>query len=273
MSKLQAQWRRLYLPPSSLGHDLDVADTPPALIDANGQVRAMVLGVAPKAGWEAVAGLWQGVQDDLELPAPAVAVSGGEGYQVWFSLASPVPVAQAHAFLVSLRQRYLGSVAPRHLTLQPSVDTGSPGPAQHASLVPARQGDTDRWSAFVAPGLAGLFAEESWLAVPPNPDAQANLLAGLQSIKPADFQRVQHRLAFVATAVAHDPTPAPVNTVRAEASRPQDGPLAVYGELDPKGFLLAVMNDPAVALGFRLDAAKALLPYVEGPISPGTAGT
>lgn len=31
--------------------------------------------------------------------------------------------------------------------------------------------------------------------------------------------------------------------------------------MDPKGFLLEVMNDPAVELHLRIEAAKALLPY------------
>jgi len=31
--------------------------------------------------------------------------------------------------------------------------------------------------------------------------------------------------------------------------------------MDPKGFLLGVMNDPAVELHLRIEAAKALLPY------------
>ena len=33
---------------------------------------------------------------------------------------------------------------------------------------------------------------------------------------------------------------------------------------DPKGFLIAVMNDPHIGVRDRIEAAKALLPYFEG---------
>ena len=40
---------------------------------------------------------------------------------------------------------------------------------------------------------------------------------------------------------------------------------ALHGNsLDPKGFLLGVMNDKTVELHLRIEAAKALLPYFEG---------
>ncbi|NTV11175.1 MAG: terminase small subunit, partial [Zoogloea sp.] len=35
---------------------------------------------------------------------------------------------------------------------------------------------------------------------------------------------------------------------------------------DPKGFLLAVMNDPSAGAGLRIEAAKALLPYFHRPL-------
>jgi hypothetical protein len=40
-------------------------------------------------------------------------------------------------------------------------------------------------------------------------------------------------------------------------------------EQSPRGFLLAVMNDPAVDLSLRIAAAQALLPYCDGPARPG----
>ena len=40
--------------------------------------------------------------------------------------------------------------------------------------------------------------------------------------------------------------------------------MATRERLLPKAFLLAVVQDPAVALDLRIEAAKALLPYVEG---------
>jgi hypothetical protein len=114
--------------------------------------------------------VWRGVQTDLELPAPAIAVSGVDGYQLWFSLAEPVSVAQASAFLEALRGRYLSQVAPGRLAMRPAVDAASPDNIRHALLVPALQPATGQWSAFVAPDLAAIFAEEPWLDLPPNPD-------------------------------------------------------------------------------------------------------
>lgn len=263
MSKLHAQWRRLYLPVDPACDDLIGVNNLPALIDPQGQVRAMVLGVAQKAGWDAVARVWQGVQEDWELPAPAIAVDGVNGYQVWFSLLAPVPLAQAQCFLAALRLRYLSTVAPRYISVMPLADAGGAGQAGHTRLVPALQGDTGRWSAFVAPGLASLFAEEPWLDLAPNPDAQANLLAGVESIKPADFQRVQNQLNPLDEPVGAGDLPPATGATHGTGERAATEPVAAYGELDPRGFLRAVMNDPAVALPLRLEAAKALLPYLE----------
>ena len=102
MNRLQAEQRRLYLVP-------DTTNEGEALIDAQGQVRAMVVDVAQQAGWDAVAALCQGIQDELDLPTPAIAVSGGAGFQVWLSLAEPVSVLHAQAFLAALCQRFLST--------------------------------------------------------------------------------------------------------------------------------------------------------------------
>ena len=122
MNRLQAEFHRLYLPPSPDGRSHDFGE--PGLIGAEGRMRAMVLGLARPADWPELSALWRGVQADLELPAPAIAVNGVDGYQLWFSLSEPVPVAQAHAFLDALRQRYLGTIAPDRLAMRPSVMHG-----------------------------------------------------------------------------------------------------------------------------------------------------
>lgn len=263
VSKLQLQWRRLYLPLPAPGHGPDPAGVDASLIDADGQVRALVLGVAQQAGWNAVAGLWQGVQDDWAWPAPAIAVDGSSGYQVWFSLLAPVPVAQAQGFLACLCQRYLGTVVPRHLSPMPLAEARGDGRARHTCLVPALQAESGRWSAFVAPGLASMFAQEPWLDLAPSPDAQAGLLAGLVSIKPAEFERVLQQLSLQGPAADAGAETLPTAATQGADQRGVSEPVAAYGDLDPKGFLLAVMNDPAVALPLRLEAAKALLPYAD----------
>jgi hypothetical protein len=252
MNRLQTELLRLYLPHDPQSESRNTAGADLNLIDADGRVRTMVMQIAQQTGWGGVATLWQGVQDDLGLPAPAVAVSGIDGYQVWFSLAEPVPVAQALNFLESLRLRYLDAIAPRHLSMKPAADASAPWQAQHVRLVPALQIETGRWSAFVAPGLAGMFADEPWLDLAPNPDAQANQLSRLESIKPVNFRRAQNILRPAHTPATRDTGPPPDNSI------------ASGDDPDPKRFLLAVMNDPTIELRLRIEAAKALLPYFEG---------
>ena len=302
MNRLDTELQRLYLPhqPASAPRPANPAgsaqDASPALIDANGQVRALVLELASAAGWEAVAAIWQGLQNELELPAPAIAISG-TGYQVWLSLAEPVPVAQAREFLESLRRRWLAGIAPRHVQLLPGLPSDSayaadaadaadaPGssiPARHARLIPAQLDASGRWSAFISPHLAAMFADEPWLDMEPSPDAQADLLLSLKSMAPADFQRARQQLAPAEAAPAAVSSPAPAAMPDQGASackrpgaenRPATGASAASGqqqqqqraasaaEQDPRRFLLAVMNDPTVEMGLRIEAAKALLPY------------
>jgi hypothetical protein len=239
MNRLQAEQRRLYLT-----QDATLEDS--GLIDGLGQVRALVVNVAQPAGWDAVAALCQGIQDELDLPTPAIAVSGGAGFQVWLSLAEPVLVLHAQAFLTALCQRFLSTVPARHVQCLPVAEPSAALPARHASLVPALQGATGRWSAFVAPGLASMFADEPWLDVQPGIDAQAQLLCRLESISVADFARVKKELGLLDGKAAPGGglgTAVPAST-----------------ETDPRRFLLTVMNDPAVEMRLRIEAAKALLP-------------
>lgn len=207
--------------------------------EPHGTVRALVLELGQPADWSALSAAWRGVQSDLELPAPAIAVNGVDGHQLWFALAEPVPVAQAHAFLEALRVRYLGAVAPKRIRLLSGVDAFQPIPAlQH----------NGHWSAYVAPDLAAIFSDEPWLDLPPSPEAQAKVLSSMECIKPgalvAALEQLQpahpvsHAAAVSAGAMA---SPAPHSSARE--------------------FLLSVMNDTSVALPLRIDAAKALLPY------------
>ncbi len=233
MNPLQTELQRLYLAPEGL-------------------VRALVLELARPADWGLLSPVWRGLQTDLALPAPAVIVSGVDGYQLWLSLAEPVPLAEAATFLEALRRHYLAEVAPQRIRLTPALAAPA---SQPALPVPSQQLATGYWSAFVAPDLAPIFADEPWLDQPPSPEAQASVLAGLQSIKAAAFAAALARLRPVA------PTkrpPEPSSSVTSCA------PLASSERLSPKAFLLAVVQDPAVALDLRIEAAKALLPYVEG---------
>ena len=230
MTTLQAELRRLYLVDDTNSPDPD--GDAPRLMTADGRVRAMVLELARPADWNVLATVWQGVQADLALPAPAIAVSGVDGYQLWFSLAEPVSVPLAQAFLESLRVRYLGEIAPARIGLMPST-------TRHAHMVPAMQPDTGLWSAFVAPDLAPIFSDEPWLDVCPSSEAQAKVLSRLVCIKPAAFQAV----------------------LEAQGTHPVAAPASQAKGLRPQQFLHDIMNDPAVALNLRIEAAKALLPH------------
>lgn len=233
MNRLQSEWHRLFLPSSAEGAD--------ALIDAQGQVRALVLELARPADWVAISAVWRGVQADFDWPAPAIAVSGSDGFQLWFSLVLPVAVPRAHAVLEGLRQRYLPGINLNRVGLMPTADAG-----RHAMPVPQQQGPDDNWSAFVAPDLAPVFADTPWLDIEPGVEGQAELLRGLQSIKPGPFDAASEQLV---RAPVSDPLP----VARAGESEP--------AHTDPQRFLLQVMNDPAVALALRIEAAKALLPH------------
>lgn len=243
MNRLQSELSRLYLPNPAA--DLDADSTAPDLVDAQGRVRAMVVELARPASWELLSKLWRGVQSELELPAPAIAVSGSDGFQLWFSLAEPLPAAQAHHFLQLLRARFLAEVALARLSLWPTAEAGAPHAVRHARWVPQEQAGSGHWSAFVAPDLAPVFAETPWLDTPPGHDGQADVLARLGCIKRTTFEAALERL-----------TPSAPAVLGADAGA---APAASDESLQARRFLLRVMNDDTVALALRIEAAKALL--------------
>ena len=245
--RLVAELRRLYV----RSHTAEADPLPHALasgetlrlspLTADGRVAWMVVGVEGEGAWEAVAALYEGVLDDLALPSPAMAVSGAAGYRLWFPLAEPIPVAQAEAFLLGLADRYLATLPPARRVLCPL------GEVRDVPLVPAPHPVTGKWSAFIDPGLGGMLADEPWLDMAPNPEKQADILAGFELIKPAAFAQALDRLG--PPREASPPMPG--------ASLPQ--PVAGDTADEARRFLLAVMNDPAVDMALRIEAAKALL--------------
>lgn len=243
MNRLEAEFQRLYLP---------VAPEHLAPTGLGTHVRVMVLDVAGPSAWDALVKVWQGVQADLQLPAPGIAVNGSDGYQLWFSLAEPVPAADAMFLLNALVRRYLADVAQERIRRSPSDPESSA--RQLLASVPPIQRATDRWSAFVTPDLAAVFGDEPWLDLPPSADAQADVLSRLQNTSPADWKQAVSRLrrADQPSSNATHAAPAP----------------ATASHQDPRRFLLAVMNDPAIELHLRIEAAKALLPYTEGRPNP-----
>ncbi|MCC2676984.1 MAG: hypothetical protein K0R58_3931 [Ramlibacter sp.] len=212
MNRLQVELQRLY----------GSADAPD---------RAAVLELAGAGGWAELAKVWQGVQADLDLPAPGIAVNGSDAYQLWFSFDEAPDDAQTGRFLSALRARYLRDVpaARVRLVLRP------------ATTLPM-QTDTDRWSAFVTPDLAALFDQGPWLDMPPGTEAQAELLSRLRGIRRDGLERALQRLEAAEQVAA---------TTTLEAAGGE--------EEDPRRFLLRVMNDPGVDMGLRIEAARALL--------------
>jgi len=216
MSRLTSELHRLY--------HTDSPDHP----------RALRLEVAAPADWTALGAVWRGVQADLGLPAPAIAVSGTDGLQLWFSLAQPVAPAQARQFLAGLRARYLPELPASRLRLQAE---------RLVPAVPAQDAASGNWSAFVAPDLAPVFVDTPWLDIEPGAEGQADLLARLSSITPAAFNAALQALRPAAEA---SPPPQPAAAARA-------------GHVDPRQFLQQVLDDEAAPLALRVEAAKALL--------------
>lgn len=270
MTRLQSELQRLFLPPGSAP---DAVPDLSGLPDADAPVRLLLLELARPADWTLLSRLWQGVQVDLGLPAPAIAVSGSDGFQLWFSLAQAVPRSQALDFLAALRRRYWPEVAERRLRQWPVP--AQQGVAAAEPAWPGRQVQPDQWSAFVSPDLAPVFAETPWLDIEPVEEGQAQLLRGLSPIAPAAWAAALSELTAAAAQhspaaaipVAPAPAPAAVVAVTAAAAgadadadapgRRTEGPPLRHR--DPREFLLEVMNDPSVEMALRIEAAKALL--------------
>ncbi len=238
MNRLQTEWQRLFLVDGGL-------------INAQGQVRALVLGLARPGDWSALRQLWQGVQQDLGWPAPAIAVNGVDGYQLWLGLALPVAAAQAEAAGRALLARYLNDALPQRTGVWPHAEASAPAGHVHAPAVPLLQAGTELWSAFVAPDLAPVFEDTPFLDFPPGEDGQADLLARIACVPAADWQR--------GLAALMPPMPASDATAPSPSG---SGGLAVAipaAHRDPVRFLQDVMANEAVPLVLRMDAAKALL--------------
>jgi hypothetical protein len=258
MRHLQTELDRLYALPAA---ELTTPGTPKFLAPGATQVRALCLELARPADWRTLARVWEGVQSDLDWPAPGIAVSGQDGGQLWFSLEDPMPAIQAHALLEGLCKQYLAGLPANRLRLWPTPGTSTAQP-----MLPPRQTGPDRWAAFVARDLASVFTDEPWLDVPPGDDAQAALLAHLNSVPAADVAKLA-RLEPDVLPTANTTPPAPLGPAPIAATRPAGNPKPSApsapdlsgNETDPRRFLLRVMNDPAVEMHLRIDAAKALL--------------
>lgn len=247
--RLQAEQRRLF------GFDVNSTGEllPLQMSSAHVSTRCLVLGLGRPTQWDPLLRVWEAVQSALSLPAPAIAVDGVDGYQLWFSLAEAVPLHDARRFLGLLATHYLADVRPTCVTCVPTAD-GMGGPSAFGLRpVPAVQPVSGHWSAFVSHDLARIFEAEPWLEREPSPDAQADLLSRAVPASARAFERALTLLAGDGEATSMAPLAVSADTVGSVAGVP-------HLVVDPRAFLLAVMNDPSVDMRIRVDAAKALLP-------------
>jgi hypothetical protein len=239
MSRLNAEHHRLFA--------ADAQGRQPATADT--AVRALVLTIHSPADWTALAPLWRGVQADFDWPEAAIAVNGTDGFELWFALADPLPRAEGAQLLTQLQRRYLADVRADRLRAWPSTaDAGAEPP-----VCPPFAAGPERWAAFVTPDLPAVFGDDPALDFEPGADAQADLLARLHPVTATPLRRARAALAEPATPRAVAPT------TEAAAPLAADAPCAIAHHDDPHAFLTAVMNDAAVPLALRIEAAKALL--------------
>ena len=290
MNKLIAQLQRLYFLPEQQLHGLGATEGNPQndfasnaflpkelvltldstetlavqLVSGERMVRTLLVRFERAVDWALAAKLYEAVQQALELPAPAVSVSGKDGYCLWFSLADPVALELAGQFLQALREAYLHELQPAYLKFCPD---SAASPKAFLNLPPALHPTSGKWSAFIDPGMGSMFVDEPGLGMAPNMDRQADLLAGLKSIKTNDFERALLSLKSTceARAVQSEQAAAqPGEGASPSVSQTPSAPdtLNLGSEFsDPKSFLLAVMNDASASADQRIEAAKALQPY------------
>ena len=259
MHKLLSELQRLYFLP---GQNQTDSTTDLDLVSPEGQVRLLLMNFKRSSDWPALSEFCQALQDDFELPTPAISIAGEDGFQLWFSLAEPVTLEQGSHFLAALQRKYLSGIPAHHLQLRPSPGAASPT----CSMIPMQLPDSDRWLAFIDPSLGSMFMDEQWLEIAPNMDQQANMLASRASIKRSTFLKVIEQLPAEASSSATSPSEKRQNGDAAAAAKGSDSWLNIATPYaDPVSFLLAVMNDTSASARQRIRAAKALLPYFPPP--------
>jgi hypothetical protein len=139
--------------------------------------------------WQSLCDYANALQTRFGLPAPGVCINGVNGYQLWLSLQTAVPSAQARRFVHLLDK-----------TLRPGYPARNE--QSQAVLPPALRRSSGRWAAFINPGMGSSFADEPGLEMTPPWGAQAAFLESLDSISPKQFAQAFSQLD-------QDPAPAP----------------------------------------------------------------
>ena len=211
MQKLIDELTRLYLqggPASAAALERQLkGDTagPVPLVWSDGLTRAAVIDFRKmKNGdeaqhWNLLCLLANAVQTELGLPAPAVSISGADGYRLWMSLETAMPVSLVRQFTELLRDKYCPGLA---------LDEAAP------ALPPCLDAVSGKWAAFIHPDLGASFADESGLEMAPPPAGQAALLDGLHSIGAAQWQEALVRLAPLPAAPHEAGAPVPAAVAR-----------------------------------------------------------
>ncbi|SFD41025.1 hypothetical protein [Massilia yuzhufengensis] len=185
MEKLIAQLLRLYLMPALASsedlaqHFQGIQALSVPLASSEDLTRAIVIdfpktrGGAPDQHWTNLCEVANTLQEAYGFPAPAVSITGASSFQLWMSLAEPVPVGDARRFLAMLREAHFPEL---DLQAQDRVD-----------LPPSLNPASGKWAAFIHPGMGASFAEEAGLEMAPPVAAQVAFLEGLESIGKAEF--------------------------------------------------------------------------------------
>jgi hypothetical protein len=195
MQNLISELKRLFLPSDTVStealaqHVQGQTTLAINLTTGNGLTRAMVIPF-DKTGdsedaqhWTRFCEVANSLQTELGFPAPAVSISGANGYGLWMSLEAPVPVAQAQKFLELLRKAYF-----------PDIDLRADAVSAPVELPPCLHQSTSKWAAFIHPGMGASFADESGLDMPPPFAGQTAFLKGLHSISAPQFMHALNKL-------------------------------------------------------------------------------
>jgi hypothetical protein len=207
VQKLISELSRLYLsaailPPQELEHHLLGKTTRSmGLVTGDGTTRAMVIPFRkmPDAGeahhWSLLCTVANALQTQLDLPAPAVSISGADGYGLWLSFATPVATAQLQQLFDLLRSAYF-----------PDGDARPDAATAAVELPPCLHARTGLWAAFIHPGLGASFADESGLDMAPPAAGQVALLEHLDSISD---KQLLHAMTTLRQSQGMVPSPAP----------------------------------------------------------------
>ncbi|HEY0064709.1 MAG TPA: hypothetical protein VGC21_21510 [Telluria sp.] len=191
MQKLLSELTRLYLPPGATSldafkqHMADQEVHPISLSAPDGSARALVIPFRKTAGssderhWTLLCAVANALQTELGLPAPAVTISGADGFGLWLSFETPQPAAVLKEFLALLQAAYF-----------PEMALGQ----SQVELPPCMDAATGKWSAFIHPDLGASFADEPWLEVAPPMAGQCALLQDRTSIGQADLAQAMNVL-------------------------------------------------------------------------------